>query len=98
MVYFVKSEQFLMNCAEVGLCKIYTFIVLQGLAFWWHFLFFPTLFRKTRQTQSIFFETFVCIMATCKSQIIYGLRDRQKFSRAKKPLQLQTLKERSKYR
>ena len=31
------------------------------------------------------FETFACIMA--KSQIKFGLRDRQKFSRAKKALQ-----------
>ena len=62
------------------------------------FLILSYLIQKDKTNTIYFFETFVCIMATCKSQIIYGLRDRQKFSRAKKPLQLQTLKERSKYR
>ena len=66
-------------------------IISEGLAFWWHCLFFPTLFRKTRQNL-FFFETFVCTMA--ESQTKYGLCDRQKFSRAKKALP--TLKERKK--
>ena len=38
---------------------------------------------RTQSTGHFSFETFVCIMA--KSQIKFGLRDRQIFSRAKKP-------------
>ena len=76
-----------MNCAEADCVKSgIDRVISKDVAFWWHFLFFPTLFRKTRQ--KLFFPKHLQVyqLLNPKSNMGYV-----KFSRAKKALQ--TLKE-----